>query len=97
MYAIGAMNILLRFKHRGEIIILTGGIGFLVATLLDLLLLQSFPNWFYLLYASFHIIILMIFSRGWFRKIAPMTILIGGWIILILGAYYIGKCDLTLY
>ncbi|OMP75490.1 hypothetical protein BW716_30005 [[Flexibacter] sp. ATCC 35208] len=97
LYAVGAVYILLGFKVRGGYIILTGGIGFLVAIIFDLILLQSFPNWFYLLYGSFHLIILMIFSRNCFRRIVFITILVGGWIALVYLAYSIGKCDLILY
>lgn len=78
-------------------IILIGAIGFLVAILFDSLLLQSFPNWFYILYAFFHITILLTFSKVWYRRIAFITILVVGWGIIIWGAYAIFKCDLVVY
>ncbi len=97
LYAFGAVYILLGFKVRGGNIILTGGIGFLIAIIFDSILLQSFPNWFYLLYCSFHLIILMIFSWNSFRKIVFTSILVGGWIAIVYLAYYFGKCDLIVY
>jgi hypothetical protein len=94
---VGTVYILLGFKVLGGNIILTGGIGFLVAIIFDLILLESFPYWFYLLYGLFHLIILMIFSLNSFKRIVFVSILVGGWIVLVYLAYAFGNCDLIVY
>lgn len=96
LYAIGAFCILFGVKSRGAIIILTGGIGFLVSSIFDFLLVKTYPHLFYLLYCLFHILVMMFFSLNWLKKIGWVTVLSSCWVVLVFLAHSILKCELII-
>jgi hypothetical protein len=84
LYAFGAFCLVARLRIRPRYVILAGALGFLTLLVLDIFLVSTYRVMFYVLYALFHVAVIVFFSGRTLKRVALVAVLILVWILVAL-------------